>query len=306
MRLEVCRTAVVLAILFSVLGSFAASPPTKPEPAPAVRSGSISDALCGRESEQRVRAEALDRVDPRVLSEAWRKLKVADVDLWLVAPICLHATSTEAARFENRHGALGRLRSRVERACTTEFVEASLARFRGWKPRPDGSADLFGVSWLRCASPGSGPCGGGLRLPMAGAEAGQGHSDWFLARHRRTARASDRRALRGEAFARCASEDREEVPVLLLDRQRCKAPQDRCIVRATRGRHWMPRSIISLDFFLYDNRTWSPRWGRDWGLKAATGGLADRADLKSDFDRYCGAMPGGQGQLRGFGAAIGA
>lgn len=155
MRLEVCRTAVVLAILFSVLGSFAASPPTKPEPAPAVRSGSISDALCGRESEQRVRAEALDRVDPRVLSEAWRKLKVADVDLWLIAPICLHATSTEAARFENRHGALGRLRSRVERACTTEFVEASLARFRGWKPRPDEwptSSECPGCAALRLAA----------------------------------------------------------------------------------------------------------------------------------------------------------
>lgn len=63
--------------------------------------------------------------------------------------------------------------------------------------------------------------------------------------------------------------------------------------------------MIALDFFLYDNRTWSSRWGRDWGLKAATGALADRADLKSAFDRYCGAMPGGQGQLSGFGEAIG-
>jgi len=63
--------------------------------------------------------------------------------------------------------------------------------------------------------------------------------------------------------------------------------------------------MTALDFFLYDNRTLSPRWGRDWGLKAATGALADRADLKAAFDRYCGAMPGGQGQLRGFGEAIG-
>lgn len=63
--------------------------------------------------------------------------------------------------------------------------------------------------------------------------------------------------------------------------------------------------MIALDFFLYDNRTWSPRWGRDWGLKAATGALADRADLKADFDRYCGALPSEQGQLRGFGEAIG-
>jgi hypothetical protein len=63
--------------------------------------------------------------------------------------------------------------------------------------------------------------------------------------------------------------------------------------------------MISLDFFLYDNRTWSPRLGRDWGLKAATGALTERADLKADFNRYCGAMPGEQGQLSGFGEAIG-
>jgi hypothetical protein len=63
--------------------------------------------------------------------------------------------------------------------------------------------------------------------------------------------------------------------------------------------------MTALDFFLYDNRTLSPRWGRDWGLKAATGALAERADLKAAFDRYCGAMPGGQGQLHGFGEALG-
>jgi hypothetical protein len=63
--------------------------------------------------------------------------------------------------------------------------------------------------------------------------------------------------------------------------------------------------MTSLAFFLYDNRTWSPRWGRDWGLKAATGALADRPDLRADFDRYCGAMPSEQGRLSGFGEAIG-
>jgi hypothetical protein len=63
--------------------------------------------------------------------------------------------------------------------------------------------------------------------------------------------------------------------------------------------------MSALDFFLYDNQTWSPRWGRDWGLKAATGVLAARADLKVDFDRYCGAAPNEQGQLSGFGEAIG-
>jgi hypothetical protein len=63
--------------------------------------------------------------------------------------------------------------------------------------------------------------------------------------------------------------------------------------------------MTALDFFLYDNRTVSPRWGRDWGLKAATGVLADRADLKTAFDRYCGEMLGEQGQLSGFGEAMG-
>jgi hypothetical protein len=63
--------------------------------------------------------------------------------------------------------------------------------------------------------------------------------------------------------------------------------------------------MTALAFFLYDNRTWSPRWGRDWGLKAATGALAERPDLQARFDRYCAAMSGEQGQLRGFGAALG-
>lgn len=63
--------------------------------------------------------------------------------------------------------------------------------------------------------------------------------------------------------------------------------------------------MTTLDYFLYDNRTWSAQWGRDWGLKAATGGLAARSDLKAAFGRYCGALPGMQGQLGGFAVAIG-
>lgn len=63
--------------------------------------------------------------------------------------------------------------------------------------------------------------------------------------------------------------------------------------------------MIALDYFLYDNLTWSAQWGRDWGIKAATGILATRPDLKTDFNRYCGAMPGERGLLGGFGASIG-
>jgi hypothetical protein len=63
--------------------------------------------------------------------------------------------------------------------------------------------------------------------------------------------------------------------------------------------------MTALDYFLYDNRTPSSQWGRDWGIKAATGVLATRGDLRSDFSRYCGAMPADHGLLRGFGAALG-
>lgn len=60
-----------------------------------------------------------------------------------------------------------------------------------------------------------------------------------------------------------------------------------------------------MDYFLYDNRTWAPRIGRDWGIKAATGILASRSDLQSAFDRYCGALPSEHGYLSGFGQALG-
>lgn|GEM_PF-7035920 len=135
MRCEVHRMAAVLALLFSVSGSFAASPPAKPEAAPTA--GPISDALCGRENRQRGRADALDRLDSAILPEVWQRSKVVDIELWLKAPICLDATSAETARFEQRREALGQLLSRVKRARTTELVEAALARFRGWQPKPD-------------------------------------------------------------------------------------------------------------------------------------------------------------------------
>jgi hypothetical protein len=63
--------------------------------------------------------------------------------------------------------------------------------------------------------------------------------------------------------------------------------------------------MIALDYFLYDNRTWSPQWDYDWGIKAATGVLASRVELKGEFRRYCKAMPGDLGNLAGFGEALG-
>lgn len=67
----------------------------------------------------------------------------------------------------------------------------------------------------------------------------------------------------------------------------------------------MPHKAITVDYFLRDNRTWAPSIGKDWGIKAATGALANRADLRTAFDRYCRALRGDRGHLHGFGEAIG-
>ncbi len=61
--------------------------------------------------------------------------------------------------------------------------------------------------------------------------------------------------------------------------------------------------MIALNYFLYDNRTTVSR-RTDWGIKAATGELAGRGDLRANFRRYCDAL-GEQGHLAGFEAAIG-
>jgi hypothetical protein len=63
--------------------------------------------------------------------------------------------------------------------------------------------------------------------------------------------------------------------------------------------------MTSVDYFLHDNRTWIAGTGRDWAIKAATGPLATRSDLRSAFVRYCSALPSEQGILSGFGQAMG-
>ena len=63
--------------------------------------------------------------------------------------------------------------------------------------------------------------------------------------------------------------------------------------------------MITLDYFLFDNRTWAPGIGHDWGIKAATGVLASRSDLRSTFTRYCAALRSDSGYLDGFGRALG-
>ncbi len=59
------------------------------------------------------------------------------------------------------------------------------------------------------------------------------------------------------------------------------------------------------DYLLYDNRTRSTL-GRDWGLKAATGELAARSDLKQRFYDYCAlSFDTSRSSLADFGHAIG-
>lgn len=62
--------------------------------------------------------------------------------------------------------------------------------------------------------------------------------------------------------------------------------------------------MIAVDYFLYDNRT-QAAWGRDWGIKAATGKLRNLAKLRAEFSRYCAALPSQMGTLSGFGDAAG-
>jgi len=58
------------------------------------------------------------------------------------------------------------------------------------------------------------------------------------------------------------------------------------------------------DYFLYDNRSWAPGPGTDWGLKAATGVLAGEKIWQRAFVNYC-ELIGSQGPLRNFTAALG-
>lgn len=63
--------------------------------------------------------------------------------------------------------------------------------------------------------------------------------------------------------------------------------------------------MLTLDYFVYDNRTWTARIGRDWGTKAATGALAGNDDLRVLFERYCARHSGDRGYVGGFGEALG-
>jgi hypothetical protein len=64
--------------------------------------------------------------------------------------------------------------------------------------------------------------------------------------------------------------------------------------------------MTAFDYFLYDNRTPSIDSGSDWAIKADTGVLAGRKDLRVAFHDYCRLTHGDDGRHpRGFDAAIG-
>lgn len=66
-----------------------------------------------------------------------------------------------------------------------------------------------------------------------------------------------------------------------------------------------PATPNGIDYFLYDNQTRSS-FGRDWGLKAATGELAGNTPLRQEFIDYCNlTFDTRSGILRDFGYAIG-
>jgi hypothetical protein len=61
----------------------------------------------------------------------------------------------------------------------------------------------------------------------------------------------------------------------------------------------------AIDYLLYDNRS-RASWGRDWGLKAATGALAERQDVQQKFVDYCKlSFETGRNRLADFGWAVG-
>lgn len=67
----------------------------------------------------------------------------------------------------------------------------------------------------------------------------------------------------------------------------------------------MSAELAPVEFLLYDNYSRSP-FGRDWGLKAATGELAVRAEIRRSFAEYCTlSFDTRQDALRDFGYALG-
>lgn len=132
---EVCRLAMVSALLFSATGSIAASPPARHSPAPVAALGPISDALCGRSESFRARlAHALDEFDPIALPSIWREVEADNLQRWLEAPICPGASELESKLYRSRRMVLECLGRRLERAKVTEQIGPTLVRFRDWHP----------------------------------------------------------------------------------------------------------------------------------------------------------------------------
>lgn len=153
MRCKIRRVAAVLALTFSVPGSFAASPQAKPKPAPAVATDSISAALCGHGKGPAAQlAKALDGFDSSAPPLIWQKVEVETLQRWLGALICPGAAEVDAELYESRHKVLNRLGRWLE---ATEQIGSALERFRDWRPRSvewPSSSDCDGCAVLRSSA----------------------------------------------------------------------------------------------------------------------------------------------------------
>lgn len=129
------RNAPAIVSLLFTCAVLAGEPPKPADaPAPKPEANPISEALCGREAGESVRAKALD-ADDAIPPTAWRRATVEDLAQWLRAPRCVNGKIAEYALFTRRRRTLQTLRSRVDRAIVVGRFEDALADFPRWSQR---------------------------------------------------------------------------------------------------------------------------------------------------------------------------
>ncbi len=106
------------------------APPVRPEPPIVPRSGSnlISEALCGVQNEERVRAQALDAGK---MASAWRRSPISDIDKWLNAPKCGKKSTNALATDKRRRDTLRQTQLQI---ADMRRIEAELMQVLQWRP----------------------------------------------------------------------------------------------------------------------------------------------------------------------------
>jgi hypothetical protein len=126
MRREIVAATVVLAVLSTTPTLFAANGPGKQAP-PAPAIDPITEALCGRESSERARAEALDTFDFAVVPEVWRQATVDELRRWTTARGCGDGLMDKSSQqFKRRVRKVEVILSRLEETRVTEAFGASV------------------------------------------------------------------------------------------------------------------------------------------------------------------------------------